>query len=102
MGYSDTHFLVSRYLSWADVDISSSSIYEYYGVPFCNMDDLSSVDLYFFSNVDMDAILNYLMEGRGLVWRWCPPSSVIALLKALLVISCSTNSKSFIGSKFRS
>ncbi|MBA0568181.1 hypothetical protein Golob_005690, partial [Gossypium lobatum] len=57
-------FVESKNLAIVEVDISSSSIYEYYGIPFYNTDALLSIDLHFFSNVDLDAILNYLTEGR--------------------------------------
>lgn len=53
------------YVKHANVEISPTAICEYYGVSFYDEDELSSINLNCFTNLDMDAILNYLTEGRG-------------------------------------
>ncbi|MBA0738463.1 hypothetical protein Gogos_011812 [Gossypium gossypioides] len=54
-----------RYYGGLKIVISPSVISEYYGVPQYQEDDIEQMDLKFYKNVVMDAILAYLTDGRG-------------------------------------
>ncbi|MBA0709177.1 hypothetical protein Golax_024231, partial [Gossypium laxum] len=50
------------YVRNASMDFSPEAICEYYVIPCYEEDDLSSLNLTHFTNLDIDAILNYLTE----------------------------------------
>lgn len=53
------------YVRRFNVGISPLAIFEYYDVSYYEENDMSSLDLNLFTNIDMDVILQYLTEGRG-------------------------------------
>ncbi|MBA0640311.1 hypothetical protein Goklo_023263 [Gossypium klotzschianum] len=50
------------YVKNREVDIFHTEICEYYGVPFCENDDIELLDLTHYRDVDMYVIMNYLAE----------------------------------------
>ncbi|TYH34066.1 hypothetical protein ES332_D13G103500v1 [Gossypium tomentosum] len=69
--YSNLKFFERNrvYVRQASIDISPEAICKDYGILCYEEDDMPSLYLNHFTNIDTDAILNYLKKGRGM-WKW--------------------------------